>query len=81
MPQSDRQRVTGIVVNQSVNLCRKDFDALKAAVHRYTKAALHNDATRSQLLGRIAWLAQLRPKRADKLRAKLLGATQLLVVR
>ncbi len=76
MPQSDRQRVTGIVVNQSLNLCRKDFDALKAAVHRYATAPtpLHDAAIRAQLLGRIAWLARFRPERAAKLSTKLFAA-------
>ncbi len=77
MPQSDRQRVTGIVVNKSMNLCRKDLDALKAAVHRYATATTPSpdDAIRAQLLGRIAWLAQLRPERAAKLKAKLLASS------
>ena len=72
MPQSARQRVTGIVVNESMNLCRKDFDALKAAVHRYATAPLRDAAIRAQLLGRIAWLEQFRPERAAKLTIKLL---------
>ena len=74
MPQSNRQRVTGIVVNQSLNLGRQDFDALKAAVHRCVTSATREDALRTQLFGRIAWLAQMRPERAAKLRAKLLAA-------
>jgi RNA-directed DNA polymerase len=73
MPQSNRQRVTGLVVNQSLNLCRKDYDALKAAVHRCVTSTTLDDAQRAQLFGRIAWLGQLRPERAAKLRAKLLG--------
>lgn len=70
MPQSGRQRVTGIVVNETLNLCRKDYDALKAAVHRHVHAP-PDDAQRSQLLGRIAWLAHFRPERAERLRQKL----------
>ena len=77
MPSSNRQRVTGLVVNQSVNLCRKDFDALKAAVHRYVTSATLDAAQLAQLFGRIAWLGQLRPERAAKLRAKLLAAKVL----
>jgi RNA-directed DNA polymerase len=73
MPQSDRQRVTGIVVNQSMNLCRKDFDALKAAVHRYATATSRDDAAYSQLMGRVAWLARFRPERANRLKEKLLA--------
>lgn len=74
MPQSDRQRVTGIVVNESMNLCRRDFDALKSAVHRYTTAPLPDATIRAQLLGRIAWLARFRPQRAAKLMTKLFAA-------
>lgn len=74
MPQSGRQRVTGIVVNETLNLCRKDYDALKAAVHRHVNAAQHDTQQHSQLLGRIAWLARFRPGRAERLRQKLCGA-------
>lgn len=77
MPSSNRQRVTGLVVNQSMNLCRKDFDALKAAVHRYATSATPDDAQLAQLFGRIAWLGQLRPDRAAKLRVKLLAVKGL----
>jgi RNA-directed DNA polymerase len=73
MPQASRQRVTGIVVNRSLNLCRRDYDALKAALHRHVTAA-QDDGLKPQLLGRIAWLAQFRPERADRLRQKLRSA-------
>lgn len=56
-----------------MNLCRQDYDALKAAVHRHVNAP-PDDAQRSQLLGRIAWLAQFRPERADRLLHKLRSA-------
>lgn len=71
MPQSGRQRVTGIVVNETLNLCRKDYDALKAAVHRHVNAAQRDTQEHAQLLGRIAWLARFRPERAERLRQKL----------
>ena len=74
MPQSNRQRVTGIVVNQTMNLCRQDYDALKAAVHRHVNAAQPDTQQHSQLLGRIAWLARFRPGRAERLRQKLRAA-------
>jgi RNA-directed DNA polymerase len=71
MPRGGRQRVTGVVVNAFANLGRKDFDLLKAQVHRYSQLPTRHAALRSQLLGRLAWLGQFHPARAEKLRTQL----------
>lgn len=65
--------ITGIVVNERVNMARKDFDLLKAKVHRYRQNLEHCPRTYAQLLGQISWLRQLNPQKAAKLLAKLQG--------
>jgi hypothetical protein len=65
-----RQSVCGIVVNASPNVTRTEYDRLKAILHN---AARHGPASqgvselRSQLRGRIAWVASLNPGRGEKL--------------
>jgi len=75
MRRSVRQAFTGLVVNSRVNVARDEFDALKASVHRFCKpdATANADELRV-LLGRVAWLGQSHPARAEKLRAKLFAA-------
>ena len=73
LPQHRQQRITGIVVNERANIAREDFDRLKACLHQ---SVLHGPSSqnreghsdfRSHLLGRISWVAQLNPPRAQKL--------------
>jgi hypothetical protein len=65
--------VTGIVVNEHCNVSRADFDLLKAILHNCirTGPAEQNRAEvadfRRYLEGRIAWVAQINPRRAIKL--------------
>jgi len=75
MSQSVRQRATGLVLNQHQNICRKDYDQLKAILHNAVRhgpdsqnRTKHPDF-RSHLLGRINYVAQFNPQRAAKLRA------------
>jgi hypothetical protein len=72
--RAGRQQVCGVVVNQRTNLARRDYDTLKATIHN---AARHGPAgqnrtgvpdLRAHLMGRIAWVEQLHPERAAKLR-------------
>lgn len=65
-----RQEVTGVVVNEKPNLGRKEFDALKAEVHRAARTGLSGEA-REVLRGRIAWLEQLAPTKGARLRLAL----------
>ena len=63
------QRTTGIVINQHLNMQRRDFDRLKAALHQAAKT--RDPAALAQLDGRIAWLETLNPRKGARLRAKL----------
>ncbi|MET0965794.1 MAG: reverse transcriptase family protein [Nakamurella sp.] len=70
-----RQLVTGIVVNDRVNVARPDFDRLRAVLHdcRVSGPVVANrqghPAFREHLLGRISWVTALNPGRGNRLRA------------
>lgn len=67
--QAAQQRVCGVVVNEHPNLPRRDFDRLRAELHR----CLHHgpppgdEGYRARLLGRVQWAAQLNPLKARRL--------------
>lgn len=70
-----RQSVTGVVVNEKINIARKDYDTLKAILHNARRhgavsqnRAQHADFA-AHLRGRIAHVAQLNPRRGEKLEA------------
>lgn len=74
-----RQTVTGIVVNQHVNISRAEYDRLKATIHN---CVTHGPATqnhsgvgdfRAHLLGRISWVESVNPDRGRKLREEFLS--------
>jgi RNA-directed DNA polymerase len=72
--QATRQIVTGVVVNQKPNTIRKDFDRMRAELHRLAIAANGtvaplSSASRARWLGQIAWINQTNPARGAKLRA------------
>ncbi len=73
MAASQRQQVTGICVNQQLNLPRREFDRLKAELHNNVqqgwRSQHHAEVTdyRAHLRGRIEWCRQLNPARAEKL--------------
>ncbi len=69
-----RQQVCNIVVNDSPNLPRDEFDRLKAQLHR---CATLGPSTQNRdglphweqhLRGRVAWAEQLNPRKAQRLR-------------
>lgn len=72
---SQRQAVTGIVVNRHLNLPRNEFDRLKAILHncrRFGPESQNREGIpnfRAHLDGRIGWVEQLNPGRGSKLRA------------
>jgi hypothetical protein len=74
MPRSERQQVTGIVVNAHNNLGRAEFDRLKAILHNcrtYGPAGQNRDKVadfRRHLDGRVSWVEQVNPPRGAKLR-------------
>lgn len=72
-----RQWVCGAVVNQKVNLLRKQRDILRALVHNSLtnsltteaeKAGLSVEAFASKYLGQLNWYAQLNPEKGTPLR-------------
>ncbi len=75
MPSGSSQQVTGIQVNQHLNLPRKDFDRLKAVIHASGKdGRLLDPAYRASLEGKITWAASLNPHRGAKLQSLLARA-------
>jgi hypothetical protein len=68
------QRVTGIVVNDHVNVPRAAFDALKATLHNCrrngpaaeNRAGLHD--FRAHLNGKVTWVEHVNPARGERLR-------------
>lgn len=71
-PRHKTQTVTGITVNQHLNLNRPAYDLLKAQIHHLTTGRTPAaPAVLSHLHGRLQWLAQLNPAKAARLMAKL----------
>jgi RNA-directed DNA polymerase len=74
MSNTSRQVVTGIVVNQHLNVDRRYFDRLKAIIHACGKSQDSpydlSDFWNS-LLGKIAWVEAVNPQRGEKLRELL----------
>lgn len=74
MRRSRQQCVTGVVVNERVNLARADYDALKALLHNCrTKGPGEQNRKghpdfRAHLAGRVTWAEQLSPQRGARLR-------------
>jgi RNA-directed DNA polymerase len=72
---SNRQYVTGLVVNERINVPREEFDRLRAILHdaiHHGPAAANRDNVdnfAAHLLGKIAWVGTANPTRGDKLRA------------
>ena len=73
--QSDRQTVTGLVVNVKPNVRRRDFDLLKAILTncvRHGPASQNRDKLphyRAHLQGRVAFVASIHAVHGAKLRA------------
>jgi len=73
MRKSTRQYAAGIVVNESTNLQRREFDALKATLTNCVRSGPHVQNRdnilnfRGHLLGRIQWVKQLNPNRGERL--------------
>ena len=66
--------MTGIVVNETTNVRRDEYDLLKAIMHdchRHGPDAANRQGHldfRAHLLGRISWVGALNPTRGDRLR-------------
>ena len=77
MRRSARQTVTGIVVNQRLNICRNDYDALKATLYNCVH---HGPASqnreqhadfRAHLRGKVAYVQSIHAQRGQRLLALL----------
>ena len=75
MHQSQCQRLAGIVVNQRPNPARSEYDRLKAILHNCFRIGPADQNRvgvadfRAYLLGRVAHVSQLNPRRGARLRA------------
>jgi hypothetical protein len=75
--RSQRQEVTGLVVNDQPAIRRVDFDRLRAVLHncvRFGPDGQNRDDRadfRAYLEGAVAWVGQVQPGRAAKLRVLL----------
>lgn len=75
--RAGQQRVCGIVVNERLNVPRREYDQLKAVLHNAERhgARSQNRAGvpdfRTHLLGRVAWVESLHPGRGARLRGQL----------
>ncbi len=70
MSNTSRQMVTGVVVNERLNIDRKLFDHLKAVIHACGKpddTRLLDPVFRASLLGKIDWVETVNPSRGLKL--------------
>ena len=66
---AQRQVVTGVVVNQTLNVGRDDYDRLKARLHHLAIAGPPSGGVglQAHLRGRVGWVASLNPRRGEKL--------------
>lgn len=65
---SQRQRVTGVVVNQDAGLSRKQRRRLRAEIHQISKSDEPVDSTRlKQLRGMLSYLSMLNAEQAEPL--------------
>ena len=71
---SQQQRLAGIVVNDKLNIDRRELDRLKALLHNAARdgASSQNRTGHphfaEHVLGRIGWVTQVNPSRGERLR-------------
>ncbi|OWK36595.1 reverse transcriptase family protein [Fimbriiglobus ruber] len=76
MARSTRQLATGLILNETLNVPRPDFDELKAILHNAMKHGLASQNRAGHphfvdsLRGRIAFVSQANPRRGAKLKLK-----------
>lgn len=75
MRSSQRQMATGVVLNERLNVSRKEFDRLKAILNNCVRLGpleQNRDEVpdfRAHLAGRIQWVQQLNPSRGKRLQS------------
>jgi RNA-directed DNA polymerase len=79
MHSYQRQWVCGTVVNEKVNLLKRDRYSLKAIVHNCELNGIQKEAAKTgvapgefaaKIIGKIGWFAQLNPEAGNKLKEK-----------
>lgn len=89
MKKTQQQKVTGVIVNVKPNIDKKSFQNLKKIIHichKYGPSALigkiknkqgeminTTDGLKKHLLGRLSYINQLNPHKAETLRSKFKG--------
>jgi RNA-directed DNA polymerase len=68
MRRGQKQRVTGVTVNEILGLSRKERRKIRAAIHRLSSDP--NPEERARIEGQLAYLQMLNPQQADKLRER-----------
>lgn len=74
MDRSTTQRITGLVVNEHINVSRKAYDELKATLHNCAKFGPDGQNRRvvadfrAHLDGRVSWVEAVNADRGTKLR-------------
>lgn len=77
MRRGERQQLAGLVVNEHVNVTRREYERLKATLNNCVRkgAASQNHANhpnwKAQLAGRVAFVEMINPVRGAKLRRLL----------
>lgn len=72
--RGQRQQIGGLVLNQQLNIPKRDYDALRATLHNCHRRGPEGENRsghprfRDHLLGRIAWVEFVSPERGQKLR-------------
>ncbi len=80
MRASQRQEVTGVVVNQRLTVARDEYRTLRALLHNAAKHGLasqnreNHPAFAAHLRGRVEYVCMIDPARAPKLREALAAA-------
>lgn len=66
--KSARMQITGVVANEKANLSRNQYRSLRAQVHNYfTGTVKLTESQKQKLRGRLEWLRQLNPAKAEPL--------------
>jgi retron-type reverse transcriptase len=70
MPAGIRQLVTGIVVNEKMNLPREQRDLIRGRVLRITPSSPRSQVINERIRGQLAWLSSVNPQQALRLQRR-----------
>lgn len=71
MRRGGSQRVTNVVVNETLGVSRRERRRVRAAIHQAARSATTSAHTLRQLSGNVAYVAMLNPQQAAPLAASL----------